>query len=117
MTRRRERQLAQLEEQEASFERELIAALRACSAGQSSLLFMPTELLPAQAPRSVRCSTADSLWRDAGEILAERRRLDLGGEECLAHRFREECRHFMNEDDHHRLGARRRAEELLARLV
>lgn len=116
MTRRAERQLAQLDVLEAEFRNRLVEHLRVCASGRETLLFLVTTLRPQSWPPSVRSGTADELFAAASEILDMRARSGLDGDSCLAARYRDACRRHVDLDDHHGPGPRQQAMQLLSQL-
>ena len=115
MTRRAEKQLRHLGPLEDEFRLQLVEHLRACAAGRNTLLFLVSSLTPKEWPRYMRSDVADGLFEVASEILALRAEhgLDL---DCLAASYREACVRHVKASDHHRLGPRQQAEQLLSQI-
>lgn len=113
MSRRIDKQLRELDELEATFQRELAAHLRACAAGDGSLLFATSELRPPHWPSRASSPDADALFAQALGILALRERHGIDATTCLAARYRDACHRYVDFDDHHRPGPRQQAMLLL----
>ncbi|HEX5052483.1 MAG TPA: hypothetical protein VFZ65_11965 [Planctomycetota bacterium] len=69
MTSHSKKQLRQLDTLEAAFRRELVERLRACAAGNGTLLFLVSPFRPVSWP-SVRCDDADELFAAPSRIVA-----------------------------------------------
>ena len=116
MTRRVEKQLAQLDSLEAEFCAALIEPLKRCAAGRSSRLFLASSLRPDHWPPVLRSEVADGLLTDADLILKIRAQHGLPVDDCLAARYRAACERHVDLDDAHRPGTRREAQQLLAEI-
>ncbi|MEZ6037513.1 MAG: hypothetical protein R3F29_08535 [Planctomycetota bacterium] len=116
MTRRAEKQLAQLDALEAEFRTKLVEHLRVCASGRETLLFLVSTLCPQSWAASVRSDTADDLFATASEIVDLRTRAGLDAESCLARSYCDACRRHVDLDDHHRPGPRQQAVQLLSQL-
>lgn len=116
MTRRAEKELAQLDALESGFRSRLVELLRICASGGESLLFLVSTLRPQSWAASLCRDTADELFAAASEIVDMRVRAGLDADSCLARRYCDACRRHVDLDDHHRPGPRRQAAQLLSQL-
>jgi len=112
VTHRTEKLHQRLAADEDGFRRELIPQLRACATGGDTAIFLVSSLLPSFWPPNMSSPDADRLFEMAAYILSRRSHLGLDAT-CLAATYRQACIRHVDLRDHHRLGPRQQAQQLL----